>query len=82
MRVECFVLGGQAYRKDGEDKTFLQLVTFRDGKNVSGYDLLGGVILSGNRLSEFVPMDESYFADISIQRFGDQQRIRVNSLSK
>lgn len=82
MRVECFVLGGQAYKKDGSLKTFLQLVTLREGRSVSGYDMLGGVVLDGDRLEEFSPMQQVYYADVQIQRFGDQQRLRVVSLSK
>lgn len=81
MRVDCLVLGGQSYSKDGQKKTYLQLVVPREGANEVGYDFLGNVILDGDRLQDFEPMNQIYSAEGSFQRFGDTQQFRIRSIS-
>lgn len=79
MRVDCFVLGGQVYSKDEKMKTYVQLVTFREGRGVFGYDLLGSVVLDGDQSDLWSPMQPAVAVG-SFQRFGDQQSFRISSL--
>lgn len=81
MKIACYVLGGQSYSKDGKQRTYLDLVTIREGKGVSGFSSLGGVVLDGDRLSDFKIMSEEYQAECTLDRFGDNQRIRIHSIS-
>lgn len=79
MRVDCYVLGGQTYAKNNEVKTYVQVVTIREGKGVFGYDLLGSVVMDGDLSNVWAPM-QPVVAVGSFQRFGDQQSFRITSL--